>query len=170
MSLGEAITADRDRDLPRAASLYEEVLAAEPQLLEAMLNLMVLSWQVTDYGFWTGAGLKREFVDNSSRRLSRLFEQARALDRPEATFWVKYIEWCDLGGILSEEECSALLSKSESLDPALFLFSHSEGRRCVSEAEQLLRRSEADGTVKSEYIASVIKASKRQASERRGST
>lgn len=159
MSLQDAVTAEREDRLIEAAEAYETLLREERPRLEALLNLAVLYWQVTDYGYWTTKGLPQDFVTRAGQRVPELLARAQELypDSTEARFWAKYIDWADLGEPFEVEECRALLRDDpRTLAPALFLFSQSEGSECEAEATELLRQSKQSGTTLGRYVESVI--------------
>jgi hypothetical protein len=169
MTLQAAIAADREGRIEDAAALYEAVLTAPDAPLQAFMNLAVLYWQATDYGFSTAVKLKSEFVRMAGRRRREVLQGA-LLAYPgstEALFWTKYMAWADLGGTLTLDECEDLLSKDPSvLVPAMHEFALSNGSRAQKEAEALLSSSRLEGTVRAKYICSVVEAALQRA--RRG--
>ncbi|WP_309893695.1 hypothetical protein [Archangium sp.] len=167
MSLEEALAADRRRDFANAIRFYEESLVHPDASVEAYLNLLVLCWQLTDYGYWTTMKVPRHILDKASSLLTELRERAKARfpNDAEVAFWDKYIQWTDLGDGLEEEECEALLQEPSSRRaPVMHLFAISGGTLYRRDALDLMTRCEAECTVRAAYIASVI----RGVEERRG--
>ena len=122
--------------------------------------MLVLCWQLTDYGYWTMMKVPRHIVDKASNLLPEIRERVRTRfpQDAEVAFWDKYIQWTDLGEALEDEECEALLKEPSSRGvPAMHLFATSSGSRYRQEALELRIRCEAQGTVKAAYIASVIR-------------
>ncbi|HEX8821039.1 MAG TPA: hypothetical protein VF794_14015 [Archangium sp.] len=160
MSFEEALASDRRRDFASAIQLYEESLVHSGASVEAHLNLLVLCWQLTDYGYWTTMKVPRHIYDKASNLLPELRERTKAHfpENAEVAFWDKYIQWTDLGDPLEEEECEALLREPSSRGvPVMHLFAISGGGRYRQEALELQARCQLEGTVRAAYIASVIR-------------
>lgn len=167
MSLEEALAADRRRDFANAIPRYAESLGHPDAGVEAYLNVLVLCWQLTDYGYWATMKVPRHIVDEASNLLPEIRERAKTRfpQDAEVAFWDKYIQWTDLGEPLEDEECEALLREPSGRSvPAMHLFAISGGSRYRQEALELRARCEAQGTVKAAYIVSVISG----VEERRG--
>lgn len=161
MRLEDAEAAEREGLLEKAADLYEEAIAEGSASLCTFLNLIVLYWQVTDFGFRAGMNLPLAFVKRAGERFRELLSLARARfpGSTEVVFWSRYIDWADLGTPLSTSECEDLLAANPAdLTPALFLYSHSEGHRFQAEAMRLLDAYRGRGTLRAGYIVSVIEA------------
>jgi hypothetical protein len=159
MTYDSALMEDRAGHIEQAAKAYEEALTKNPPALAMLMNLAVLYWQSTEYGFWAGHQLSREFVGAAASRLGECLQRARSLfpSAAEPQFWTKYIAWSDLGEPFPVEECRQLLaSEPTSLVPAMHLYAVSQGRDCANEASLLLQQCRADGTTRARYIASVI--------------
>lgn len=159
MSLADAIRADREGRLEEAATLYEAALAAGESTLQGFLNLALLYWQATDYGLSTAKGLNPSFVAQAGQRFRELLsEGGKAYPQStEIRFWLKYIPWADLGQEFPPEECRRLLLDDPSvLTPVLYLFNPSQGEEFRAEAIELLGRCREDGTIRAQYIASVL--------------
>ena len=154
-----AIAADRDGRLIDAAELYEELLAEEAHSLEVFLNLSVLYWQVSDFGFWTGKGLPEKFVKHAGGRLHDLLgvEFYAYRECVEARFWKKYILWADLGEEFTAEECEGMLrSNQRVVSPFMFLFAETKGNHYREQAMELLAECRAERTTRARYVQSVI--------------
>lgn len=159
MTFEDAIAADRDGRLLDAAGLYEGLLASKLHSLEVFLNLVVLYWQITDFGFWTAKGLSEEFVKRAGNRLQDLLNKdfKKYQDSAEVTFWKRYILWTDLGEPFSTADCVMLLESDESvIVPVMFLFAESEGKQWREQALELLDQCRANGTTRAQYVQSVI--------------
>ena len=158
MTLTEARAAEREGRDEDAADLYERALAGGRQR-DAMLDLAVLYWQATDYGYLAAKKLRAEFVSRAGKRFPELLREAASAfpDSTEVEFWCRYIEWTDFGGPAPTNACAELLARDPTtLAPAMHLFSVSQGRQCRSEASALLRASEGLGTARARYVVSVI--------------
>ena len=161
MTFDEALQAERDGHLVRAANHYERLLEKGTPPLRALLNLAVLYWQTTDYGYWTTKGLPQDFVAKAGQRFPEVLARAGDLypESTEVKFWTKYIEWADLGEPLSVEDCVRWLQEDEeALVPVMFLFSQSGGQEYGTEATALLAESKKHDTTLSRYVASVIES------------
>jgi hypothetical protein len=99
MTIAAALAADRAGRIEEAAQLYEQAVAASASPLFVLMNLAILYWQATDYGFSTGNHLAHDFVARAGRRFGEgLGEAARRFPQSaEPRFWQKYIAWADLG-------------------------------------------------------------------------
>ena len=159
MTLIKALEADRQGQIEKAAIEYESALANDADDLVSTMNLMVLYWQSTDYGFSLAHQLLQPFIANAGTRLAELLKTAkqRFTERPEVRFWSKYIAWADLGDSFDPDECRALLDRyPDYLEPAMLLFSLSQGVEAEDIANDLLIRCRADNTTRSRYVISVI--------------
>jgi hypothetical protein len=159
MKQNDAALAEQNGDILRAVELYE---AAMDDLSEdALINLGVLYWQMTDYGFSTSLRLPPAAVERAGARAADVLDEA-ARRFPQSTavlFWKKYIAWADLGDPLDPEYCRELLRQDPGyLEPAMYLFSTSQGREKEYEALTLLARCRQIGTVRASYVASVIES------------
>ena len=67
MTLDHAIAEDRAGHIERAADLYERVVRETPDI-DALINLAVLYWCSTDFGFWSGHQLRLESVQRAADR------------------------------------------------------------------------------------------------------
>lgn len=165
MTMNDALIADREGSLKRAASSYEELLIAGMADLETLLNLAVLYWQATDPGMAAAQKLSPDFLEKAGQRFPQLLAEAerRFPARSEPRFWRRYIAWADLGEPLEVDECLEYLRKDPcSLVPAMHVFALSQGREFEAEAQELLQRCHEDGTTRSRYVASVIEGVQRR--------
>lgn len=169
MKLQDALAADRKGELQLAAALYEDVLAGGEASLEALLNLAILYWQATDTGTVAAKKLSPDFLATAGRRLPELLAEAerRFPTSVEPRFWRRYIAWADLGEPFGSDECRELLREDPAaLVPALYLFAASQGKEAQTEALDLLRRCQEDGTTRAHYVASVIQGVLKRAGRR----
>lgn len=142
-----------------AADGYEAVLRADGNCVSALVNLTVLYWQSTEFGFSAGHSLPSEFVHRAADRLRSLLDQVGD-DRsagPEMTFWKKYIAWADYGEPLPVQDCLQLLADHPTyLEPTVYVFGATEGRQNRAEALELVRLSSKQATVRNRYVVSVL--------------
>jgi hypothetical protein len=159
MNLGEALEADRAGNIELAAALYEKTFGEGERPLFAIVNLLVLYWQATDYGFWTGNQLSREFVKRAGTRFREIMNEGTRLypNSTELQFWKRYIAWADLGEAFSYDECADLLRRDPtSLIPVIYLLDQQPTAQYDEAALRLLAECREDNTTRSKYIASVI--------------
>ena len=166
MKQKEAAMAERNGEILRAAELYEASLNDASE--EALINLAVLYWQMTDYGFSTTLRLSPEVVERAGLRFNEVLDEAARKYPGSAAvaFWRRYIAWADLGDPFDAEDCRQLLRENpEYLEPAMYLFSTSQGRESEREALTLLAQCQRLGTVRARYVASVIESARVQVSQ-----
>ena len=160
MNITDAIALDRSGDVVQASSAYEQVLLTETTPSDALVNLIVLYWQSTDYGFSVSRSLPASFVERASARLHILLNNGdrQNLFRADFLFWRRYIGWADLGEAFDLDECRRIMRSDRNyLEPAMFIFSVSEGEECLEQAKILLEQCVSEGTIRSKYVESVIK-------------
>jgi len=159
MTLEDAVAAERREDLKLAADIYENRLAEGNGSLDVILNLALLYWQVLDPGLQAAARWGPDFFDRADRRYLELLAEAERQypNSTEARFWRRYIRGISLGEPFDMEECRELLREDPTvLVPAMYLFSGGAGQEAVTEALALLERCKAEGTMRADYVASVI--------------
>jgi hypothetical protein len=152
MTLKAAIDLDCNRKLEEAAEAYENFLLEFPDCREALLNLVVLYWQCTDFGFSAAENVRPAFIDVAAKRLKEIFETD---EFQEISFWKKYAEWSDLGVPLSVDDCRASITE-EFLDPAAFVCLATNGCEAKEAAKRLLDLASHSPTVRFSYLGSVI--------------
>lgn len=170
MSLSDAIAADQAGNLEVAAAAYETALAAGEKSLAAMLNLAMLYWQATDFGLSTARKLTPEFVAHAGRRFPTVLAETQQAfpESTEVEFWKKYIPWADLGEEFPLDECRELLRRDPTtLVPAMYLFAQTKGAMYRTEALELLRQCQLEGTTRARYVASVLEGVLKRASRTR---
>lgn len=159
MTLDDARKADREGRLIEAATLYEEALSEGRLPVDALMDMAILYWQATDYGYWTGKELPLAFVRRAGIRFREILELAQAQfpGSAEPVFWQRYTRWADVGEPLAEAECIGMLQEDPtSLVPSMHIFATSEGRSHSQEAMRLLSDCKARETTRTKYISSVI--------------
>ncbi len=160
MSLQDAVREDMNGSLVRAADGYEQIIQAECAPLGAYLNLAVLYWQCTDYGFNAGHALGLEFIHKAGERYQALLAEAGRCypHHSEIRFWTLYCDYVTLGEPPFVEECRALVAAAgKPLVPYFYLYAASEGQEYLREASELLAECLKHPTVKNKYVISVIK-------------
>lgn len=152
-----AFEAERRNDVVSAVAAYEASYAESS--LDSLIDLAVLYWQITDFGFWTARGLPKALVSTAGVRLDEVLRDAdeRFPGAPQVEFWRRYIAWADLGESLTVEECRRLMQQNPRyLEPAMFIFATSGGRDCDLEAHELLKAAKDRPTARNRYLASVV--------------
>jgi hypothetical protein len=159
MTFDDALRLDREGRMEDATLAYEALLSHDPRNVTAIVNLIVLYWQATDFGVSATRDLSTSFVARAGERLQELLASAneRFAEDPQVWFWRKYIAWADLGVPLDVQDCRNMLRlRPEYLEPALVLFSSSGGTEAEAEAAQLLNQCSQVGTARCRYVTSVI--------------
>lgn len=159
MSLISATHKDMDKDIVEAADCYEQIVQAKCAPLEAYLNLSVLYWQCTDYGFNAGHNLSIDFIHKAGERYQTLLQEADQCYpyHPEIRFWILYCGYVTLGEPPFVEECKKLVAAtSELLVPYFYLYSAYNGQEYQGQVSHLLEECLKHPTVKNKYIISVV--------------
>jgi len=159
-SLAQAVRLDRDRTLIEAAASYEQVDLSERLPGDAIANLMALYWQATDFGYSSAYALPRSFVAHAGDRLEQLLAVEYSMNRqPEPFFWKRYVRWIEYGESLSVEDCQQLMTMhSDYVEPAFHAYSLSGGAVCGELVGALVTRCKKVGTIRAEYVVSVIES------------
>ena len=165
MTFEVALETDRRRDFVAAADAYEDLIVGGD--LEAMLNLLVLYWEATDYGILSYYRLSDAFVGRAGRRWRDLLKdtQQRHPSDMSVEFWCRCIESLEFdGAFLSPAECRLMLARQpENLEPAMIIFSESDCTEGIEETRRLLSWCEAQGTVRAGYISAVLEGEMKRA-------
>lgn len=164
MSFARALRLEAGGDFAAACSAYEETLAAGGRDIDGYINLLVLYWQMSEYGFSAANGLDRRLVAGAGERRSAMLRQPPGWVSETAPyrFWSRYIRWADFGEPFEVEECIDWLKKVPGYsEPAFFVFSASAGRRFGDEAAALSWRIQSDPTIRAKYVRSVIESVRR---------
>src|SRR5262245_36170266 len=95
-----------------AAEAYEQITKGAAPTSEVYINLAVLYWQSTDYGFSASTGLPRDFISYAGERYGQLIHEASELhpDVPEIFFWKLYFDFVTLGEPPFVEQCKSLVA------------------------------------------------------------
>lgn len=163
MTIEEALQADSKQYLEEAAATYEQVLAGESDNMTALLNLIVLYWRVTEFGFWTGMKLPPSFVRRSGVRLTDLLNVAAEQypDNIQFRFWEMYISWIEYGSSFDIDACRQMLKNNpDYYEPVIALVQLSERKEGYNIAI-LLREccaNETNMTTRMRYVCSVVNA------------
>jgi hypothetical protein len=170
MTHREALEADRMGDnkqtIARAAELYEQAIASGDMVLDTLINLAVLYWQITDYGFWSALDLDGDLVTRAGSRTNEILTlaQQRFPDAPEHRFWSKYIAWIDLGEDFEVSECRRLLADFPGyLEPAIYLFPATQRREGREQVLALLEQCSGENTCRVRYVRAVAESGLKQA-------
>lgn len=157
--LDKAVQNDVDGHVIKAAALYEQCLADKRNVsVDAFLNLAVLYWVVTDYGYNAGLQLPIDFIHTAGERYEPVLEEAarRFSSFPESTFWIKYTRAISLGEDSFVEECLEMVQSPHcSLVPYFYLFVNI-GNEYLMQAQQLLQMCRMLPTTKNIYITSIL--------------
>ncbi|WOB26886.1 MULTISPECIES: hypothetical protein [Xanthomonas] len=159
MTLNEVMEFERANEVVKAADSYEIILKECSGNLNAYINLLVLYWQSTDYGFSSSNGLSPDFVRVAGNRLAEMLNGSLSnfYDEPEFQFWAKYIAWAELGEKFDIEECYGLMRrKLRYYEPAMFIYASTAGKQAVSEVAELLALVQSQQTIRDRYINSVV--------------
>ena len=165
MSEHDAVNADEEGDLIRAAALYEECLPGG-LTLGALLNLAVLYWQATDFGFLSAKNLPKEFVKRAGGRIAEVLQVAseRFPGAEEVEFWKRYIAWADLGEPFSPDECQALTERRPDYgEPMMYLLPATHTAEYRGKAQAALSAYRGQRTVRASYVTSVLESALQQA-------
>lgn len=161
MSENDAIRLDREGKIEAAAAAYEALISSGDFSNTELVNLIVIYWQSTDYGFSLGKGLSSDFMAHAGERLNSFFRRIDKDRFPDASvaFWRRYIAWADYGSELTNQYCYQLLRLNpQYLEPAMYIFSSTNGQECRPEAVKLLAQCAMESTTRSKYIESVLLA------------
>lgn len=158
MTFEVALEADRRRDIVAAADAYEGLIADSN--VEAMLNLLVLYWEATDFGTLSYYRLSDAFIARAGQRWRDLLKDTRQRHPSDTAveFWCRYIESLEFDGeLLSPAECRLMLSRQpENLEPAMIIFSESDCLEGIEETRLLLAWCKTQGTARAGYISAVL--------------
>ncbi len=133
--------AELEGRIEEAADAYEAAFENHPTI-ETALDLALLYWQSTDFGFARGRALDTAFIARAGTRFPELLSWAvRAFPgRTEAEFWRRYISWADLGAPLSIAECLDWMREDPTHEvPAMHVFAQTQGAQCEAGARWTLR-------------------------------
>jgi len=153
--VGDAISADRDGQVVKAATLYEIAIQSGEADVEVLLNLAVLYWESTDTGFRTHHILSDDFVDHAGFRYREILDEVgqRFPSVPSARFWRLYITSIKQGVQPAREEYLAIQNDApDYLEPEIVLIDDGD----ITRARKLLKQCETIGTARARYVAAVL--------------
>ena len=160
--LNEAVEKDEQGNLIEAIDLYERCLSCnEAAPLDAYLNLVLIYWQMTDFGFNASRNLDPELVRKAGERYKFLLKGAAEAypGNAEVRFWQLYCDHVSTGTGDIENECRTLIGNHSSNNtPALYLYAKSGGSLYKSEAEDLASSCKKCQTFKNRYTLSVLQS------------
>lgn len=139
-----------------AVKAYEKAITEQDADLETFLNLAVLYFMCTDYGYIAHHKLSNEFVEKAWKRANEVLKEAESKfgKQAEIDFWRYYFRFVVLGD-KPFIEIAENLSRS-SLVPYFYLFTSPRGERYRQKAQQLLELVRDGTTAKKRYIKSIL--------------
>lgn len=143
-----------------AAAAYEEALAREEADLDAYLDLAVLYWVATDFGFAATEHLDDSFVELAGRRAFKLLDAAERRFGPqdELDFWRYYFGFITLGEPPDAERCRRLMARGSTKLPVFHLAGLGASEGFEAELAELASWA-ADGTTeRKRYVRSVLES------------
>jgi hypothetical protein len=160
--LDEALKLDVDQKIESAAKYYELAIQSDDPPIECYVNLAVLYWESTDFGFNTGHNLSPEFVHKAGDRYPLILNDAiiRFRDHNEVIFWQYYSAWISLGGRPFVKECLELVKDNDAmLTPYFYLYMQSGNPSYLPVIRNLAQVTKKLLTTKNRYIWSVLESS-----------
>jgi hypothetical protein len=161
INISEAISLDIAQQIEEAANAYESLLPIPDTPIDAFLNLSVLYWQSTEYGFNVGHRLSLDFIHRAAERYKPVLDEAevRSGQLPEITFWRRYFNYIDLGDPLTVAECLELLEEPDTNKVIyLFVYPQTGNPQYLPQVRQLLLEAEQQPTTRNHYISSVLRS------------
>ena len=149
------------RDCPREAALaYEIALQEDEANLDTFLNLAVLYFVCTDFGYSAHHHLLPEFSAKAYERALAILDKAeeRFGRNVEIVFWRQYFQYIVLGDEPFIEPCEQLVSSGSSLVPYFYLFTSFQGEKYRPQAQQLFELVRDGTTAKKRYIRSILES------------
>jgi len=149
------------RDYPREAALaYEIAIQKYEASLDTILDLAVLYFVCTDFGYSAHHHLLPEFSAKAYERALEILDIAedRWGQKVEIVFWRQYFRYVVLGDDPFVEMCEQLARSSSSLIPYFYLFTSIEGEKYRPQAQQLFELVKDGTTAKKRYIRSILES------------
>lgn len=149
------------RDYPREAALaYEIVLQQYEANLDTFLDLAVLYFVCTDFGYSAHHHLLPEFSAKAYERALEILDKAekRFGQETEISFWRQYFQYVVLGDEPFVETCEQLVHSGSSLIPYFYLFTSLKGEKYRPQAQQLFEMVKDGATAKKRYIRSILES------------
>ena len=159
-SLQDAVVLDAAEKPLEASKAYEEVLAQGGPCIECYLNLAVLYFVCTDFGYLSHHGLPNDFCRRALGRAHELLDEAehRFGSHNEIEFWRYYFDYAQLGEPPNPLKTRKLLEKGPSHVPVFHLLMLEPDSSYIAEAEALLREISPPQTERERYIVSVLRS------------
>jgi hypothetical protein len=160
-SIREAIEKDIDGDIVGAAKAYEDVILAGSSPLDCYINLSVLYWQCTDFGFNSNLKLDPVFVKSAGVRYTQILHDANEqfVNQPEIKFWELYFDYISLGGPSFIDECKEIVQNPAcSLVPYFYLLKMAGEKEFKPQVLKLIEHCRTSLTTKNKYIISVVES------------
>jgi hypothetical protein len=141
-----------------AAEAYERAIAEEDATLDLYLNLAVLYFVCTDFGYQAYHHLSDEFIAKAWDRAFKLLDEAESRFGPdsEITFWRRYFRFVRLGDDPFIEECERLALSGSLLVPYFYLFGYTGEEKHREQAQKLYESVKNGSTEKQRYIRSIL--------------
>jgi hypothetical protein len=154
-----ALKLDAEDKPIEAVKAYEEAIKEPGADLDIYLNLAVLYFVCTDFGYAAHHHLPDELFDKAWERMISLLDEAESrFDKnDEVDFWRRYFRYIGLGNDESVMEREPLKS-STSLIPYFYLFKSGNGDEYRSEAEKLYELVADETSAKKRYIKSILES------------
>lgn len=152
------VQCDEPRDVNGGLMFYRRRLIHDKSE-EVFADFMVFCWQMTDLGRVAAFGLTSDQVRELASELSDLMRQvdSRYGRWSAPAFWKRYISWAEYGAGFSVEECREfILRNPEYQEPSFFVFASAMGVEMKCEAIQLASCISGCGTMRVEYVCSVV--------------
>ena len=156
----KALRLDAEERPREAAAAYEVAIEVADSDLETYLNLAVLYWVATDFGYAGYHKLENAFVERAGRRDHEILDEGerRFGSNNEIDFWRYYFDYVSLGEAARPGHCKTLAERGPSLVPYFHLFELADGRRHRDEAKELLALFDPPETERGRYIYSMLPA------------
>lgn len=173
-SLELARLLDAADDLEPAAKAYEEAIRLEDADLPAYLDLAILYFVCSDFGYASSHRLSSDFETSTWNGIFSTLDRAeeRFGTCGEIAFWRRYCRWILLSeDWMSESDIRELTSNGESLVPYFYLVGSfaklgSTDRQQYQSRAKLLYDQVKDGkTARSRYILRVLESTRRESDQ-----
>lgn len=159
-TISKAAALDAAEKPVEAARAYEDVLSKGDRNVETYLNLAVLYFQCTDFGYMSHHGLSEEFCQKASKRARELLDEAedRFGSQNELSFWRYYFDYAELGEPADPSRVEELLQEGPSRVPVFHLLMLQGEGPYIAEGEALLREMSPPQTERERYVVSVLRS------------
>lgn len=144
--------------LIKASEAYEGLIATGKADIDIYVDLAVLYFVCTDYGYSTYHALPRWFIEKSWKRAHEVLNEATIVfgNEPEFLFWHKYFDFVVLGDSPFDDECQQWVARSNTLVPYFYLFSVVDTDKYKEQATKLFELVKYGHTAKERYIKSIL--------------